>query len=96
VLDRRSFLSRRPASWLPRRVTTFLRSQRPECGESVFLAIIRQVAVNVDKIVKRAKPADLPIEQSTRFMLVINLKAAKTLGPTIPQSLLLRADEVIE
>jgi putative ABC transport system substrate-binding protein len=57
---------------------------------------IRHAAVFVDKIIKGASPADIPIEQATKFRLTINLRSAKALGLTIPQSLLLRADEVIQ
>ena len=61
-----------------------------------LIEVARRAAIFVDKILKGVRPAELPIEQASRFQLVINLKTAKQIGVTIPQSVLFRADKVIK
>jgi putative ABC transport system substrate-binding protein len=96
-------LRREIAEFAAKRRLPSMASRRDEAASGILMTygpsrdeIFRGAAVFVDKILKGAKPADLPVEQPTKFELVINLKTAKALGLTIPPSLLQRADELIQ
>ena len=83
-----------------RLVAIYWRSDIVEAGALMsyavnFIDLDRRAATYVDKILKGAKPADLPVEQPTKFEFVVNLKAAKQIGLTIPQKVLARADRVL-
>ena len=105
-MDRRSFLGplallaaprvalAQPASKVWR--VGYLSVASADLDGTNFADLWRRAATYVDKILKGANPADLPVEQPTKYELVINLKTAKALGLTLPQSLLLQADEVLQ
>jgi putative ABC transport system substrate-binding protein len=98
ILQRRRIADLAASSHLP---AMYMLREHMEAGGLAFYGPsmvdnFRRAAVYVDKILKGAKPGDLPVEQPTKFELVINLQTAKTLGLTIPPSVLLRADKIIE